>query len=124
MKKLFTILLMLLASSTWAGISNYDDGLNAYVKKDYTSAAYFFKLAAKDGDARAQYELGDMYEKGQGLIKNYVLAYMWFNLASVNGTELVAESRERLVKKMTAEQILDAQKMTREYLNRDYKNCD
>ncbi len=44
-------------------------------------------MAADQGFAPAQASLGLMYYDGQGVPKDYVLAYMWINLAPSNSTE-------------------------------------
>ena len=40
------------------------------------------KDAAEQGDARAQYNLGEMYLYGDGVPQDYVQAHKWFNLAT------------------------------------------
>jgi TPR repeat protein len=40
---------------------------------------------ATQGDALAQNELGDRYEKGQGVAKSYALARLWFERAAAQG---------------------------------------
>ena len=44
------------------------------VSKDYTEALRWFRLAAKQGLAQAQYNLGHMYFEGQGVSKDYTEA--------------------------------------------------
>jgi len=43
------------------------------------------KKQANNGDARAQYNLGIMYKKGQGVEKDYKEAVKWFELAADQG---------------------------------------
>ena len=52
------------------------------VPKDYKTALKWFKLAAKQGDAGAQYNLGVMYEKGQGVPQDDKTAMKWYSLAA------------------------------------------
>jgi len=40
------------------------------------------KLAAEAGDANAQYDLGGMYEEGQGVEQNYEVALKWYRKAA------------------------------------------
>ena len=40
----------------------------------------WYRLAADQGHAKAQNNLGSIYVKGQGVPQDYVLAHMWFNL--------------------------------------------
>ena len=42
-------------------------------------------LAAEQGDAVAQYNLGTMYAKGEGVIQDYQTAAKWFRLAAEQG---------------------------------------
>ena len=45
----------------------------------------FYRLAAKQGYAPAQYNLGIMYDKGEGVPQNYEEAMKWFHLAAKQG---------------------------------------
>ena len=47
------------------------DGLNAYDKKDYKIAYKLILPLAEQGYAEAQYNLGIMYSKGQGVQQNF-----------------------------------------------------
>ena len=42
----------------------------------------YFRPLADQGVAEAQFVVGAMYKNGQGVPQDYVLAHMWFNLAS------------------------------------------
>ncbi|HOU05757.1 MAG TPA: hypothetical protein PLT97_10545, partial [Smithellaceae bacterium] len=46
------------------------------------------KLAADQGHAGAQTNLGAMYAKGQGVVQNYKEASKWFKLAAEQGFAL------------------------------------
>ena len=63
------------------------------VTKDYSAAAKWFKLAADQGYAKAQFRLGYMYEKGRGVTLNYSEARKLYTLAENLGHE---EAKERL----------------------------
>ena len=76
-------------------------------------------MAAEQGNAAAQYNIGVMYYKGQGVPQDYVQAHMWFNLAA---SRLEAEKRNEAVKnrdiiasRMTPAQIAEAQRLAREW---------
>ena len=47
------------------------------VPEDDKQAVKWFRLAAEQGVANAQYNLGVMYERGDGVPEDKVLAYMW-----------------------------------------------
>jgi hypothetical protein len=63
----------------------------------------WFGLAATQGNARAHFFLGDGYAKGNGLPKDYVLAYMWSNLAAASAqfADSVSVVRNDVERKMT-----------------------
>jgi len=49
-----------------------------YKDKDPTKAAEMFRRAAEQGNASAQYFLGDLYEKGKGVEQSYVRAAEYY----------------------------------------------
>ncbi len=55
-----------------------------------------YLLAAAQGDAFAQYNLGFMYGNGRGVLKDSVLAHMWFNIAGGTGHGNSKDIRESL----------------------------
>ncbi len=85
------------------------------VPQDYQEALRWYRLAADQGDANAQYNLGIMYDKGQGVPQDYIQAYMWASLAAAPGDENAVEGLERLEKKMSPDQIAQAQRLAREW---------
>ncbi|BCZ19726.1 hypothetical protein NHP190012_13680 [Helicobacter sp. NHP19-012] len=57
-------------------------GLEAHKHKNYLRALRNFQEAAKLGDAKASYNLGLMYKKGEGVSKkNYLRALQYFHKA-------------------------------------------
>ena len=74
----------------------------------------WIRRAAEQGDALAQNNLGAMHYFGQGVEKDYVDAYAWFNLAAAHGYDSAAESRDKLEGRMSPRQVADAQKRTEE----------
>jgi TPR repeat protein len=75
---------------------------------------------AEQGDALAQYDLGDAYDKGQGVSQDYVEAYKWRKLAVVRTSpdkkKQYAESRDELEQRMTPQQLAEAQRRASEWL--------
>jgi TPR repeat protein len=58
-----------------------------------------------------------MYQHGEGVPQDDVLAYMWYNLAAANGIDIAPRSKaflENFV--LTREQIAEAQRMSREWM--------
>jgi len=94
------------------------------VPQDDAEAVRWFRLAADQGEAEAQASLGTRYAYGEGVPEDAVLAYMWWNLAAAQGLESaqiskdIAESlwTKRQNKRMTREQIAEAQRLSREWL--------
>jgi hypothetical protein len=55
------------------------------VPKDYKTAVKWYRLAAEQGLADAQTNLGFMYSKGRGVTQNKKTAVKWFRLAAEQG---------------------------------------
>jgi TPR repeat protein len=100
----------------------YDNGQG--VAQDYAEAGNWYRLAAQQGYAPAQNNLGLMYEKGRGVVQDYVKAHSWFNLGAAKGYAEAAKNRDIVAKRMTPQQIADAQKLARDCQARQFKGCD
>jgi TPR repeat protein len=85
------------------------------VPQDFAEAAKWYRLAADQGAAGAQYMLGSMYALSEGVPLDLVRAHMWLNLAASQGYEEAVEGRELIAKKMTPAQIAEAQKLARDW---------
>ena len=123
-------------SQNWLG-SAYESGPNFelkdlkgglfQVKRDHRKAFKWHQLSAKQGNADGQYSLGKLFKSGQGVIQDYSLAHMWFNIAIANGhwwPEHIAWDKNYLENyKMTPQAILAAQAMARLCMSSDYKKC-
>ena len=88
----------------------YDNGEG--VPQNDAEAVNWYRLAAEQGDAVAQYNLGGMYADGEGISEVYVLGYAWLNLAAAQGDELANENENNLRARMTAEQIARAEELS------------
>lgn len=91
----------------------YADGLR--VPQDYAEAVLWYRRAADQGYLPAQVLLGDTYATGRGVKQDYVQAHMWYNLAAAQGDRLAVQVRDDLAKRMTPDQIAEAQKLAREW---------
>ena len=91
--------------------------------QDYAEAVKWYRLAAEQGYADAQTNLGYMYEKGQGVLQDNVMAHMWYNIGAANGNELGGTNRDSISKGMTQQAIEQAQQMARECMSSNYQNC-
>ncbi|SIN72081.1 Sel1 repeat-containing protein [Sulfurivirga caldicuralii] len=77
------IAFLLLAELLYAG--PYENGLKAYENGNFKEAVKWFKEAAEQGHAEAQYKLGLMYDNGQGVRQDKSKAKMLFGQACDNG---------------------------------------
>ena len=77
--------------------------------KDYVEAVKWYRQAAEQGHAEAQYNLGCGYANGQGVARDKVEAYAWFSMAAKADAD-AAERRNLLRKELTPKQFTDAQK--------------
>ncbi len=66
-------------------MSSYQKGCDAYERGDYDTALKEFRPLADQGIAVAQYNLGLMYHKGQGVPQDYQEAAQWCRLAAEQG---------------------------------------
>ena len=62
-----------------------NEGLTYYNEKDYENALYWFKKAAKYGDAQAQCDIGLLYDNGNGVKKSSKQAAKWYKKAAKLG---------------------------------------
>jgi len=93
MKTKLTFLLSLTFLFLFSGTSvvfgdDYQDGVDAYKRKEYKTAYKLWLPLAEQGNAKAQYILGVMYVKGLGVPKDYKEAVKWFRLAAEQGITL------------------------------------
>ena len=92
-----------------------EDANAAIKRRDYPTAVRLIRPLAERGDANAQYNLGVLYDNGLGVPQDRVRAYMWLNLAAMQGRESAATIRDLVARLMTPVQISEAQKMAREW---------
>ena len=68
-----------------ANAGSYEDGVTAYERKDYVTAAKLMRVAADQGDSFAQSNLGLMYANGQGVTQDYKEAVRFYRLSADQG---------------------------------------
>ena len=111
------VLSLSLAAPVLAG--PFEDGDAAYQNGDYATAMRLWQPLAEQGDAIVQFRLGLLYYWGHGVlqdsVQDYVEAHKWFNLAAARGNKHAAGNRDWLAKKMTPDQIEEAQRLAREW---------
>ena len=99
------------------GLYDYGRG----VPQDFKMAVRWYRRSADQRNDLAQKKLGMMYERGEGVPKDYVQAYMWYKLGATNGAKPVAVLRDELAIRMTSDQLVEAQKLVREWKPKHYE---
>ncbi len=107
---IFTCLLFLNPVRGYAGEATAAPG---YRGADLGVRAIF--TSAKKGDLKARFKLGEMYLTGNGVPRDYVLSYMWFNLAGAGGYKPARAQLDGLEARMPPGQVKEAQKMSLEF---------
>ena len=69
--------LMAVALSGAAICGPFDDALAAAARGEYATALRLWRPLADEGDADAQYNLGVMYNNGDGVSRDYAEAMKW-----------------------------------------------
>ena len=75
-------LCLIIAPLAWG---DYQDGRKAYNRGDYATALKELRPLAEQGHAGAQYFIGYMYYKGQGVDQDGEEAVKWFRMAAEQG---------------------------------------
>lgn len=68
-----------------ASADDVDEGVKAAQNGDFELAFELFLEPAELGNAYAQYNLGIMYSKGEGVAQDYAEAAKWYVLAAEQG---------------------------------------
>ena len=87
-KHLILIILSLILVVPTVYADDYQDGLAAFVKKDFKAALKKLKPLAEKGHAKTQNKLGEMYGKGQVVSQDYKEAFKWYQLAGEQGNAI------------------------------------
>jgi uncharacterized protein len=77
------VVAILLSGAAVAG--PFEDGNTAYQRVDYAQAVKWYRLAADQGHASAQFNLGIMYANGRGVSQDDTEVVKWYRLAADQG---------------------------------------
>tara|TARA_R110000782_G_scaffold57256_2_gene119417 strand:+ start:2503 stop:3681 length:1179 start_codon:yes stop_codon:yes gene_type:complete len=75
--------------STTVFAASYEEGKQAYLKKNYALALEILKPLAEQGDSQAQITMGLMYDYGHGVEKSPAESIKWYLMAAEQGVPLV-----------------------------------
>jgi TPR repeat protein len=65
--------------------ADFQDGLIAYEKGNYSNALKQWESSAYFGDTMAQYNIGVLYQNGEGVLKDHVKAMKWYRKSAYRG---------------------------------------
>jgi hypothetical protein len=120
---LFKLMIIIPLASLAIKAHAFDKGFLAYMINDFTTALIEWRKKAELGNATAQTNIGDLYEAGNGVLKDNVLAYQWYSLGTMNGSNSAKKSKEYLETRMTPLEIKMAKELTKTCLASGYKDC-
>jgi TPR repeat protein/Zn-dependent protease with chaperone function len=83
--------------------------------RDMSKALTWYRRAAAAGNAEAAFILGVLYERGEEVEQNLVMAHMWFSIAAANSSPGAAKERNIVARRMTEEQITEAERLAHEW---------
>jgi len=76
------VLTLFLLAAVLPALADFQAGLDAFSKGDYTAAAKEWRPLAEEGDPIAQFNLGLLYLDGHGVPQSYAEAVNWFRRAA------------------------------------------
>jgi TPR repeat protein len=94
------------------------------VTENHAEAVKLYRLAAKQGDADAQSNLGIMHANGDGVPQSNVRAYIWWSVAAAQGQEDAKRNRGLVTERLTPDQLTQAQQIATRCIDSDYQDCE
>ena len=89
------------------------------VPQDYPTSVEWYRLAAEQGHAEAQFQLGAAYLLGRGVPEDPIQAHKWLNLAAsrMSGErfEEIKKTRDLLADEMSVDQLNTARRLAAEW---------
>jgi len=76
---------LLIGSVGVGSAQDFQKGLTAYRSGDYATALREWRPLAEKGNRVAQYNLGLMYDNGQGVVQDYKEAVKWYRKSAEQG---------------------------------------
>ena len=88
LRRISIALVLALLVALPASAQDFQKGLAAAKRGDYATALKEWRPLAEQGRAAAQYNLGQMYRRGEGVSQSYTEAVKWYRKAAVQGLAL------------------------------------
>src|SRR5258706_5076550 len=76
---------IVLALAAPAAAESLEEAVLAYRRADYATALWHYRPLADQGLAVAQFNVGLMYDLGQGVVQDHAEAMKWYHLAADQG---------------------------------------
>ncbi|MEM7563618.1 MAG: hypothetical protein AAF353_11295 [Pseudomonadota bacterium] len=96
----------------------FHNAFECFTDGNNTLAYQGFSELAEKGSSISQYFLGVMCLKGLGVLQDFLQAHMWFNISASKGHKKARAHLDTLTDEMGADQIGEAQKMARDWVNK------
>jgi TPR repeat protein len=87
-------------------------------------AVKWYRKAADQGHASAQFNLGLMYANGEGVPENNIRAYVWWSMSKTQGIALAAKNIDILKPMLTPKQLAAGQALAAKCYESNYKDCE
>ncbi len=110
MKYCALAVLLVAAQPAYAG---FPAAIEAYDQGDYALSFGETEPLAERGDMDAQFMLGFLYARGEGVARDPVRAYLWYALAASQGDRFAADDLAALTRAMTAADRASAEALLR-----------
>jgi TPR repeat protein len=94
------------------------------VPADARESLRWLRLAAHGGHAPAQSNLGAAYVQGRGVPQDAQQAYVWLSAGAAQGSREAATNLEVVRRRMTPQQISQAQERAMDCAQRQFVGCD
>lgn len=107
------VLVLLAVMLSRAALGDYQAGLRAWGRGEFAAAAAAFLPAAQAGEAESQYMMGRLYALGDGVPRDFVQAWLWFDRAARQGHAPAAEARDGLGHVLNGRQLALARQLAR-----------
>lgn len=91
------------------------------VPQNNSQALKWYKRSAERFHKDAQNNLGALYSKGEGTEQDFVEALKWFIISAQNGSEEGQKNIRIVEKRMSYEQISQAQKLANNWMKKNRK---
>ena len=115
MKILIPASLLMFLVSLVGCASEFNDGMDAFKRKDYKIAFEKWKPLAEEGHDDAQYKLGKLYREGLGIDLDYVEAYKWYYIVAKKGYGGGYKYMKMIRREINPAQVSKAEKLAREW---------